>query len=55
MRTVLERTILEYVQRVPDDIQWTLFKDKFDVMLATKKGVRSRPRRLTMQRLSVCR
>ena len=35
-------TILDDVQRAPDDLQWTIGEDKFDEMIATKKGVRPR-------------
>ena len=36
-------TILQYVQKAPDDIRWKIDRNEFDELTATKKRVRSGP------------
>ena len=47
-------TILRYVQKAPDDIQWEIDRHAFDEMMATKKESSPGPDGIPMQYLQVC-
>ena len=40
-------TILRYVQKAPDDIRWKIDRNEFGELIATKKKIRSRYRRVS--------